>query len=245
MWPRLTVPNPTYQWKIHKSNMCLYSGQIYTFVFPPPFCASGSGTEMGKSLTQEHPRAQSKKIPLTSQPALTATHGGITPSVISPDTWPSAPHGVGGRGCTGGHSTAADSRQTFQIFKRNHLCLPYLLISPPFKCLVSVWPCLYSLWGVRLPNIPSAWGIGRQINTSCSLTFKFLVSASIWLANHNLASHFFFCFLPNHGYPHTLFFSWRCRRKEGDRPSLYCELINQCFRMTVAEQEQAETEKEQ
>lgn len=167
---------------------------------PPPLCASCSDTEMGKSLTQEHPRAQSKKIPLTSQPALAATHGGITPSVISPDTWPSALHGGGGWGCTGGHSTAADSRQTFQIFIRNHLCLPYLLISPPFRCLVSVWTCLYRLWGARLPNTPFAWGIGRQINTSCSLTFKFFGSASIWLANHILASHFFFCFLPNHGY---------------------------------------------
>lgn len=39
-----------------------------------------------KSLTHVRVRAQSKKIPITSQPELAATHGNITLVVISPDT---------------------------------------------------------------------------------------------------------------------------------------------------------------
>lgn len=54
---------------------------------------------------------QSKKIPITSQRELAATHGNTTLAVIGPDTWPSAPHSGGCGGLPGGRSVEANWEQ--------------------------------------------------------------------------------------------------------------------------------------
>lgn len=72
-----------------------------------------------KSLTHVRIRAQSKKIPITSQPELTAAHGNIT-LVATGLTLDHLHHAVGGRGLSGGHSVEANWKQKpFKSLKKN------------------------------------------------------------------------------------------------------------------------------